>query len=90
MLKRYCTRTRDYSMIHAAIDDAIGTGEGLHDYLFRHVTRNDYPWARLEADGIPCNVDTFRIYRHRFYHELNKRINGADCVGVNDGKTKED
>ena len=76
-LKIYCVTTRDKKIVHAAVNDAVGMGDGLHWFLFNHVTRTDWPWARLEANGIPCSADTFRIYRHKFYYCLNKRLNGA-------------
>ena len=87
-LKEYCYTVKDKRLIHEAIDAAIGKGDGLHSYLFRHVTRTDWPWPRLEANGVPCTVDVFRLNRHRFYYELNNMLNGAVISNGNNDKTK--
>lgn len=87
-LRLYCQTTTETDIIHAAINDALGIGDGLHDYLYKHVTRNDYGWARLESAGMPCSRDTFRICRHRFYYCLYQRLNGANNAGANYGTIK--
>lgn len=56
------------------------TGGGcLAHWIELHVCHG-WKWARLEANGIPCAMDTFRLYRAMFYWHLDKvlRENGAD------------
>ena len=71
-LRRYCLAHKDSPLISQVAYDAIG--DELARYVIRHVTSRDYNMAKMEVDGLPCNRDTFRVYRARFFCELDKRI----------------
>lgn len=51
--------------------------DGLCVWLYKHVVSTDYRWAKMEADGLPCGRDTFRVLRARFYWNLDGLLNGA-------------
>lgn len=73
-LRNYCHRTDDEAQ--TIIGQAIGlvTKDALALWLYRHVTERDYSWASMETDGLPCTRDTFRVYRAKFYWELDKLV----------------
>lgn len=45
---------------------------GLNTWMRRHVSTRIWKWKRLEAAGVPCSSDAFRIYRARFFWFLDK------------------
>ena len=53
----------------------------LADWIERHVCEKDWRWARMEARGIPCNGDTFRVYRAKFYYMLDKILSEEGETG---------
>lgn len=64
-----------------AVDDAFlemrGSGEDvdiLATWVYWHVTSDRYTWPYMEARGIPCTQDTFRVYRAKFFWLLAQRM----------------
>lgn len=69
-LREYC-RTGSTEEIKKAL--ALTKCGALVHWIEKHVCScGEWKWSRMEADGIPCNDDTFRIYRAKFYWNLDK------------------
>ncbi len=60
------------ALIQQAAVDACG--DSLAPWIVRHVTLPQKDWDVLQFEGIPCSVDTFRVYRARFYAILNRLL----------------
>ena len=73
-LKEYCFSTRDYTIIKQALANTFHPDDIINDYMFKHVTIKNYEWAKLECDALPCCRDTFRLYRAKFFYNLNERL----------------
>ncbi len=88
-LRRFCLRRdiRTRMVVMKAMEKT--TDDVLRTWIFRHVTSESYGLDAMEADGMPCNRDTFRVYRARFYWELDKILKGANISGLHCGTTEE-
>lgn len=73
-LRQYCLCADRYDrmIIESAIADV--TDEVLGSFILRHVLSTDCGISSLQADGLPCNADTFRIYRAKFFWLLDQRL----------------
>ena len=73
-LRDYCLCAgRDERMIiESAAADAAD--EVIGRYILQHVLSTDRSVVALRADGMPCNDDTFRVYRARFFWILDQRL----------------
>ncbi len=73
-LKAFCLNSAglDRDIIEAAAYEA--SDEVMGGWIVRHVISTDWTWARMEANGIPCNQDSFRLYRARFFFRLNRKL----------------
>ena len=75
-LRNLCMDPQKRELVEAALK-AMGDS-GLSKYILLHVTTKQWEWRHLEAAGIPCSADTFRIYRAKFYWFLDSMAgNGA-------------
>lgn len=45
----------------------------LGGYILDHLM-NGKSIAKLEVDGMPCSLDTFRVYRAKFLYYLDKEL----------------
>lgn len=70
-----CSDSDDRQYIIRALEETVN--DDLSRWLFLHVVSTDYGWTRMEAEGLPCSRDTFRVYRARFYWNLDRILNGA-------------
>ena len=81
-LKSFC-RSADnskFEIIDAAIKAAFGTvNDPLAYYIELDMTK-DCNWAKLEVMQIPCNRDTFRLYRAKVYYMLDKILTGREAM----------
>lgn len=68
-LKELCVNHKEDPRIDAALKKT--TDEVIAEYIRRQVTES-CSMAALEADGMPCNRDTFRVYRAKFFWVLNE------------------
>lgn len=77
-----CSDCGKRSIIETALLNTFSSKEDeLSKHLYKHITSARCSWTELEVGGIPCNRDTFRLYRAKFYYELDKilkQINSAD------------
>jgi len=71
-LRSFCRVPANRAEVEAAMAEACA--DALSVWLLRHVTTDAWPWARLEASGVPCGRDTFRLYRARFYWCLGRQL----------------
>ena len=71
-LRQFCLMRSHRDVVREAMMEACD--DALADWLLLHVTSKAWKWAKLEANGIPCCQDTFRLYRARFYWCLNQRL----------------
>ena len=69
---------KERDMIESAADEACG--DALAGWIVRHVTSTDSSWPQLEADNIPCGIDTFRVVRARFYFTLDKKMAALEKI----------
>ena len=60
------------AMIRSAAGEACG--DSLAPWIVRHVTVPGKDWDVLQSEGIPCSVDTFRVYRARFLAILHRML----------------
>lgn len=60
-------------IIDGATFDLMIGGDQLPVWV-RHQALSGCSWAFLEARAVPCNEDTFRLARARFFWLLNRRI----------------
>lgn len=73
-LREYClTAGHDEKMMIDCALSSVDCG-GLDAWIRRHVTSEFWGWKRLQASGIPCNEDTFRVYRAKFYYMLDQTL----------------
>ena len=52
---------------------------GLEEWIFIHVTeprKRRSNFYTLQAEGLPCACDTFRLYRAKFYYNLELIVYG--------------
>ena len=70
-----CSDSADRQYITHALE--LTVNDDLARWLYLHVVSTDYGWAKLEAEGLPCSRDTFRVYRAKFYWHLDRILNGA-------------
>lgn len=74
-LKAYCVQHRRSPKITEALRRT--TDDALAAYIRKQVTES-CSLAALEAAGLPCNRDTFRVYRAKFFWTLDMFVpNGA-------------
>lgn len=73
-LRAFCqvADAQGLAMIRSAAVEACG--DSLAPWIVRHVTLPAKDWDVLQFEGIPCSVDTFRVYRARFYAILNRML----------------
>lgn len=73
-LREYCLNAgeRDEKYIREALSHTCN--DALASYIYRHVTTRGYGLERMQADRMPCNADTFRLYRARFFWNLDRII----------------
>ena len=73
-LKAFCldSSRSERDIIEAAACEASDSVMGA--WIVRHVTSTDWPWRSMEAAGVPCGADTFRVYRARFFFLLNRKL----------------
>ena len=71
-LRAFCLSAKgdDLELIRDIAWDAVN--DMLAEWIVQAVTSDRWPWARLEANHIPCSQQTFRIYRMKFYFLLAK------------------
>ena len=79
-LREFCLCSDMEERIYIEMALAETCSDGLAEWLYRHVVSTDYGWAKLETGGLPCNRDTFRVYRARFYWELDKILKRGDII----------
>lgn len=74
-LKEYCAENGNDGRITIALKRT--TDDALAAYIRKQVTES-CSLAALEAAGLPCNRDTFRVYRAKFFWTLDMFVpNGA-------------
>lgn len=79
-LKEYCLMLSPEHQVLIEQALQMTTNDQLCRWLYKHITQNDYGWAKLEADGLPCGRDTFRVVRARFYWMLDGVLKGANTT----------
>lgn len=74
-LREYCLNSDrgERLVIETAILNAFGDDQ-IGKFIYRHVVSTDFNWPALEANHIPCSRDTFRIYRAKFFYELDQLL----------------
>ena len=77
-LRAYCKRGATEEIRGALKKTGGGT---LSCWIEKHVCLKGWRWSRLQAAGVPCNEDTFRLYRAKFYWELDKLVGDVDETG---------
>lgn len=81
-LRAFCqvADAQGLAMIRSAAVEACG--DNLAPWIVRHVTLPQKDWDALQFEGIPCSVDTFRVYRARFYAILHRMLSesGAEMT----------
>lgn len=78
-LSSYCHTTNDgrLRMIADALQDAFGE-DTISEWIWESVVSGT-KWSVLEAKGIPCSRDAFRIYKAKFFYVLDKKIGATFC-----------
>lgn len=78
-LRRFCLNANrnDLICIEAALSETVK--DELATWLYKHVVSTDWTWAKMESEGLPCNRDTFRVYRAKFYYNLDRILTGRLC-----------
>ena len=73
-LRDYCMHagSAGNDVIEAALKETAEPA--LAAWIRLHVTTKNWKWARLEANRIPCSRDTFRLYRLKFFFNLDKKV----------------
>ena len=71
-LRDLCLHPGHEELIDEALDGI--DAPGLESWIKKHVTTEKWKWKRLEASGVPCSGDTFRVYRSKFYHYLDSIV----------------
>lgn len=73
-LRAFCLSARgdDFELIRDVAEDTVN--DALARWIILSVATDQWPWARCEANGIPCSRQTFRIYRMRFYWLLDRTL----------------
>ena len=74
-LKAYCRAAREDDAKRFVIDGAMEEtlrGDRLDRWIRESVLRG-LGYDAMQARGIPCSHDTFRLYRARFFKALAKR-----------------
>lgn len=67
-----CSDLQDRILIEMALSTVFNDKpDALSVFIYKHVISTDYTWAKMEFLQIPCNQDTFRLYRAKFYFELD-------------------
>lgn len=70
-LRRLCKRQDFQKTVRKALNN--DKYYGLEEWLFLHTT-DRLRWrssiAQLQSEGLPCCEDTFRVYRAKFYYNL--------------------
>lgn len=76
-LKAYCRKGPSPEISQAL---KMTCDDCLSDWIERHVCMSTWPLKRMRAAGLPCTDDTFRVYRARFYYNLDRVLsrNGAN------------
>lgn len=74
-LREYCKHGATDEIREALAKTGGGT---LAEWIERHVCHGGWKWTRMEAHGIPCNADTFRVYRAKFYKNLDDVLKRAE------------
>lgn len=72
-----CSDLDERVYIEMALQETVN--DELASWLFKHVISTDWTWARMESEGLPCNRDTFRVYRAKFYYHLDRILTGRLC-----------
>ena len=77
VLRSFCLSARgdDVDLIRDVAWDAVD--DMLAEWIVTAVTSDRWPWARLEANHIPCSQQTFRLYRMKFYYLLDQYVDKA-------------
>jgi hypothetical protein len=78
-LKAMCLHPTNKELIERALRE-LGC-PGMENWMRRHVCTSEWKWKRLEASGIPCSGDSFRLYRARFFWILNQLETGRKTMG---------
>lgn len=68
-LKAYCSKGPSPDVKKAI---SMTCDDCLSGWIERHVCTSKWNLKRMQAAGLPCNADTFRVYRARFYYNLDK------------------
>lgn len=85
-LKEFCLSADNdrFEVIEAAIRATFGTvNDPLAYYIELSMTNVDCNWAKLEIMRIPCNRDTFRLYRAKVYFNLDMILKGREKEMMN-------
>lgn len=82
-LNAYCHTTNEERLrvIADAMQDAFGD-DTISRWIWDDVV-GGAKWSLLEARGVPCSRDAFRIYKAKFFCVLDKKI-GATFYGSKD------
>ena len=70
-LRSYCRKGATCEIKTALKNTGGGT---LTNWIEKNVCQKGWGWTRMQAAGIPCNSDTFRLYRARFFWELDRLL----------------
>ena len=74
-LRSFCkTKEAESYIIKALTLEFEEAPDMLALWIYHHVTDEKYNWSYMEANNIPCNRDTFRIYRAKFFYELDQLL----------------
>ena len=81
-LRRFCLAANSesaYQVIKSAAEEV--TDDALAAYIAAHVTSKNHKITDMIGEGMPCNADTFRVYRARFFWRLDRKLRGCDTNG---------
>ena len=76
VLRQWCRQPEHRAQVEVVMAETCDVVLGR--YILMHVA-DDWKWAKLEANRIPCSVDTFRVYRAKFYFLLDQALSRANA-----------
>lgn len=83
-LKAYCHAAREDDAKRSVVDGAMEEtlrGDRLDRWIRESVLRG-LGYDAMQARGIPCSRDTFRLYRARFFKALDAAVWAEEARGV--------